>query len=101
MEPEPPNKSATMSPALLLFTSARWEQSRNLGDIFPWWDHLFRTYLATPARGNRDGNTPAGESFEGVPKACSAIKSEESVRSGGQPWTGWYFSWVTGPQVSQ
>jgi sterol desaturase/sphingolipid hydroxylase (fatty acid hydroxylase superfamily) len=27
------------------------EQSRNLGDIFPWWDHLFRTYLKAPAAG--------------------------------------------------
>jgi len=30
------------------------EQGRNLGDIFPWWDHLFRTYLAQPAAG-QDG----------------------------------------------
>jgi sterol desaturase/sphingolipid hydroxylase (fatty acid hydroxylase superfamily) len=29
------------------------EQSRNLGDIFPWWDHLFRTYLAVPAAGQK------------------------------------------------
>jgi sterol desaturase/sphingolipid hydroxylase (fatty acid hydroxylase superfamily) len=28
------------------------EQSRNLSDIFPWWDHLFRTYLAAPATGD-------------------------------------------------
>jgi sterol desaturase/sphingolipid hydroxylase (fatty acid hydroxylase superfamily) len=28
-----------------------WEQSRNLGDAFPWWDRLFRTYLAAPAAG--------------------------------------------------
>jgi sterol desaturase/sphingolipid hydroxylase (fatty acid hydroxylase superfamily) len=27
------------------------EQCRNLSDIFPWWDHLFRTYLAAPAAG--------------------------------------------------
>ena len=27
------------------------EQSRNFGDIFPWWDHLFQTYLAEPAAG--------------------------------------------------
>jgi sterol desaturase/sphingolipid hydroxylase (fatty acid hydroxylase superfamily) len=27
------------------------EQSRNLGDIFPWWDRLFRTYLEAPAAG--------------------------------------------------
>lgn len=27
------------------------EQARNLGDIFPWWDHLFRTYLQDPAAG--------------------------------------------------
>jgi sterol desaturase/sphingolipid hydroxylase (fatty acid hydroxylase superfamily) len=30
------------------------EQSRNLGDILPWWDRLFRTYLAQPAAG-QDG----------------------------------------------
>jgi sterol desaturase/sphingolipid hydroxylase (fatty acid hydroxylase superfamily) len=30
------------------------EQYKNLGDIFPWWDHLFRTYLAAPAAG-QDG----------------------------------------------
>ena len=24
---------------------------RNFGDSFPWWDHLFRTYLAAPAAG--------------------------------------------------
>jgi sterol desaturase/sphingolipid hydroxylase (fatty acid hydroxylase superfamily) len=30
------------------------EQSRNLGDVLPWWDHLFRTYLAHPAAG-QDG----------------------------------------------
>ena len=29
------------------------EQSRNLSDIFPWWDHLFRTYLAAPSTGDR------------------------------------------------
>ena len=27
------------------------EQYKNLGDIFPWWDHLFRTYLEEPAAG--------------------------------------------------
>ena len=27
------------------------EQSRNLGDIFPFWDHFFRTYLTAPAAG--------------------------------------------------
>jgi sterol desaturase/sphingolipid hydroxylase (fatty acid hydroxylase superfamily) len=27
------------------------EQFRNLGDIFPWWDHLFGTYLKAPAAG--------------------------------------------------
>ncbi len=27
------------------------EQFKNLGDIFPWWDHLFGTYLADPAAG--------------------------------------------------
>lgn len=29
------------------------EQSRNFGDIFPWWDRLFRTYLAAPAAGEK------------------------------------------------
>ncbi len=28
------------------------EQGRNLSDIFPWWDHLFRTYLAAPSAGD-------------------------------------------------
>ena len=28
------------------------EQARNLSDIFPWWDHLFRTYLAAPSKGD-------------------------------------------------
>jgi sterol desaturase/sphingolipid hydroxylase (fatty acid hydroxylase superfamily) len=27
------------------------EQSTNLGDIFPWWDRVFRTYLKAPAAG--------------------------------------------------
>jgi sterol desaturase/sphingolipid hydroxylase (fatty acid hydroxylase superfamily) len=27
------------------------EQGRNLSDIFPWWDHLFRTYLPAAATG--------------------------------------------------
>jgi sterol desaturase/sphingolipid hydroxylase (fatty acid hydroxylase superfamily) len=28
-----------------------WEQSKNFGDVFPWWDHIFRTYLSTPGAG--------------------------------------------------
>jgi len=27
------------------------EQYTNYGDCFPWWDRLFRTYLAEPAAG--------------------------------------------------
>jgi sterol desaturase/sphingolipid hydroxylase (fatty acid hydroxylase superfamily) len=27
------------------------EQYRNLGETFPWWDHIFRTYLDAPAAG--------------------------------------------------
>jgi sterol desaturase/sphingolipid hydroxylase (fatty acid hydroxylase superfamily) len=27
------------------------EQGKNLGDIFPWWDRLFRTYQQTPDAG--------------------------------------------------
>jgi len=27
------------------------ESGRNLGSVFPWWDHLFRTYVAEPAAG--------------------------------------------------
>jgi sterol desaturase/sphingolipid hydroxylase (fatty acid hydroxylase superfamily) len=27
------------------------EQTKNFGDIFPWWDHLLGTYVATPAAG--------------------------------------------------
>ena len=30
------------------------EQYKNLGEIVPWWDHLFGTYLAAPAAG-QDG----------------------------------------------
>jgi len=30
------------------------EQNRNLGDIFPWWDRLFGTYVATPAAGQAE-----------------------------------------------
>ena len=28
------------------------EQGRNLSDIFPWWDHMFRTYLEAPSTGD-------------------------------------------------
>jgi sterol desaturase/sphingolipid hydroxylase (fatty acid hydroxylase superfamily) len=28
------------------------EQCSNLGDVFPWWDHIFRTYLDAPAAGH-------------------------------------------------
>jgi len=27
------------------------EQNRNLGDVFPWWDRLFGTYVSAPAAG--------------------------------------------------
>jgi sterol desaturase/sphingolipid hydroxylase (fatty acid hydroxylase superfamily) len=27
------------------------EQNRNFGDLFPWWDRLFRTYVPAPATG--------------------------------------------------
>ena len=27
------------------------EQNANFGDIFPWWDRAFRTYIASPAAG--------------------------------------------------
>ena len=30
------------------------EQNRNLGDIFPWWDRLFQTYVSTPAAGQAE-----------------------------------------------
>jgi sterol desaturase/sphingolipid hydroxylase (fatty acid hydroxylase superfamily) len=30
------------------------EQNRNLGDIFPWWDHLFGTYVSAPAAGQAE-----------------------------------------------
>jgi len=39
------------------------EQYMNLGDIFPWWDHLFRTYLAAPAAG-QDGMIPGLKGFQ-------------------------------------
>jgi sterol desaturase/sphingolipid hydroxylase (fatty acid hydroxylase superfamily) len=29
------------------------EQSMNLGELFPWWDHIFRTYLECPAAGQK------------------------------------------------
>ncbi|HTS62724.1 MAG TPA: sterol desaturase family protein [Candidatus Acidoferrales bacterium] len=29
------------------------EQSRNLGQIFPWWDRLFGTYVSSPAAGRK------------------------------------------------
>ena len=29
------------------------EQGKNLGDIFPWWDHIFGTYQAEPAAGQK------------------------------------------------
>lgn len=31
------------------------EQGRNLGEILPWWDHLFGTYVAEPAAGSSMG----------------------------------------------
>lgn len=30
------------------------EQNANLGEVFPWWDHVFGTYLARPAAGFDD-----------------------------------------------
>jgi sterol desaturase/sphingolipid hydroxylase (fatty acid hydroxylase superfamily) len=27
------------------------DQNANLGEIFPWWDHLFGTYVETPLAG--------------------------------------------------
>jgi sterol desaturase/sphingolipid hydroxylase (fatty acid hydroxylase superfamily) len=39
------------------------EQKRNLADIFPWWDHLFRTYLAAPTAGD-EGVVMGMEGFQ-------------------------------------
>ena len=27
------------------------EHRRNFGDVFPWWDYLLKTYVATPVAG--------------------------------------------------
>jgi sterol desaturase/sphingolipid hydroxylase (fatty acid hydroxylase superfamily) len=40
------------------------EQSRNFGDVFPWWDHVLRTYASTPAKG-QDGLIPGLRGFQG------------------------------------
>jgi sterol desaturase/sphingolipid hydroxylase (fatty acid hydroxylase superfamily) len=39
------------------------EQSSNFGEIFPWWDRIFRTYCAEPAAG-RDGWAPGLAGFQ-------------------------------------
>jgi sterol desaturase/sphingolipid hydroxylase (fatty acid hydroxylase superfamily) len=39
------------------------EQTRNYGDVFPWWDHLFGTYLASPAAG-KDGIVTGLKGFQ-------------------------------------
>jgi sterol desaturase/sphingolipid hydroxylase (fatty acid hydroxylase superfamily) len=39
------------------------EQFKNLGDIFPWWDRLFGTYLAVPQAGD-DGLVTGLEGFQ-------------------------------------
>jgi sterol desaturase/sphingolipid hydroxylase (fatty acid hydroxylase superfamily) len=39
------------------------EQRRNFGDLFPWWDRLFRTYAAAPA-GGTGGLRPGLEGFQ-------------------------------------
>jgi sterol desaturase/sphingolipid hydroxylase (fatty acid hydroxylase superfamily) len=40
------------------------EQSRNLGDLFSWWDRIFGTYLAEPAAGHA-GMTIGLRGFQG------------------------------------
>ena len=37
-------------------SALRCETDSNYGQVFPWWDHLFRTYCARPAAGY-DGMT--------------------------------------------
>jgi sterol desaturase/sphingolipid hydroxylase (fatty acid hydroxylase superfamily) len=44
------------------------EQSRNLGDILPWWDRLFGTYLAEPAAGQ-----------EGIVIGLKGVEAERSL----------------------
>jgi sterol desaturase/sphingolipid hydroxylase (fatty acid hydroxylase superfamily) len=39
------------------------EQYKNLSDIFPWWDHLFGTYLEKPAAGE-DGMVTGLKGFQ-------------------------------------
>jgi sterol desaturase/sphingolipid hydroxylase (fatty acid hydroxylase superfamily) len=39
------------------------EQSRNFGDVFPWWDRALRTYASTPARGP-EGLIPGLRGFQ-------------------------------------
>lgn len=39
------------------------EQTSNLGDVFPWWDRLFGTYLAAPAAG-QDGIVTGLKGFQ-------------------------------------
>ena len=39
------------------------EQTSNFGDIFPWWDRLFGTYLAAPAAG-KDGIVTGLKGFQ-------------------------------------
>ena len=41
-----------------------WEQSRNLGEIFPWWDKLLGTYSADPL-GGEDGWVPGLAGLDG------------------------------------
>jgi sterol desaturase/sphingolipid hydroxylase (fatty acid hydroxylase superfamily) len=41
-----------------------WDQSRNLGEIFPWWDKVFGTYSARP-RGGDEKWEPGLEDFQG------------------------------------
>ena len=41
----------------------RREQATNFGDLFPWWDRFFRTYVAAPAAGI-GGMRPGLEGFQ-------------------------------------
>jgi sterol desaturase/sphingolipid hydroxylase (fatty acid hydroxylase superfamily) len=47
------------------------EQSRNFGQIFPWWDRLFGTYLGAPAAGVR-----------GLVTGVSGLQNSGSLRIG-------------------
>jgi sterol desaturase/sphingolipid hydroxylase (fatty acid hydroxylase superfamily) len=55
------------------------EQMRNLGDIFPWWDRLFGTYLDRPAAGD-DGIVVGLKGFQTPSSVDLAFMLSEPFR---------------------